>query len=348
MIEIKKDINSQQIAKLAGVSRSTVSRVINNYPNVPEETRKKVMDIIKKYNYYPNISAQVLAGKSTNTIGLFWISNGAITEDYLSNFFIVSVIENASKFGYLVLTVVISNLSDEKNVNLVKEVFYQGRIDGGIFIGCKNNEPLIEKLVSEGFKIGILDYNPNGISQPNKIIVNFDNDTAERVIDYIVSLNHYNIALIHGDLKRYNGWQKYNGFIKGINKYNINVKEHWQGFTDFSTYAGYNEMKKILDYSSELPTAVCCANDNIAFGAINAIFEKGLTIPDDISIIGIDDHMLSSFIKPSLTTFKVDFSQMLKTLTENLVKAVKNISDDINLYTEYSAFLIERESCRKI
>lgn len=330
------------------MSRSTVSRVINNYPNVPEETRKKVMDVIKKYNYYPNISAQILAGKNTNTIGLFWVSNGKITEDYLSNFFIVSVIENAARYGFLVLTVVLSNLSDEKNINLVKEVFYQGRIDGGIFIGCKNYEPIIEDLISEGYKIGLLDHYAEGHNEPNRIIVNFDDETAEKAIDYIVRLNHRKIALIHGDLNRYNGKQKYEGFLRGLKKHNIMIRDEWQGFTDFSTNAGYNEMKKILESSSDFPTAVCCANDNIAFGAMKAIFEKGLKIPYDISIIGIDDHMLSSLVKPSLTTFRVDFSLMIKTLTENVIKVINNESNGQFLYVQYGSKLIERESCRKI
>ena len=96
-----------EIARLAGVSRSTVSRVINNYSNVPPETRDKVMRMIEQYHYVPNASAQVLAGKRTRTIGLFMIEAGHVASDILTNMLIASVIENASSLGYYVLTHII-------------------------------------------------------------------------------------------------------------------------------------------------------------------------------------------------------------------------------------------------
>lgn len=345
---IKKDINSAEIARLAGVSRSTVSRVINKYPNVPEKTREKVMKIIKQYNYYPNISAQVLAGKKTKTIGLFLISNDHVAKDYLTNFFIVSVIENASSFGYLVLTSVINDMSDYKNIKTIKEVFYQGRIDGGIFIGCANHEPLIEELIAEGYAIGILDQNIPGRTEPNRIVVNFDNDTAEKAVDYLVSLNHKRIAIINGDMRRYNGVQKYDGFLRGITKNNLTVNDSWIAYSEFSEKSGYQCMMNILNNSKELPTGLCCANDSIAFGAVRAIEDFELKVPDDISVIGIDDHMRSATFKPPLTTFKVDFTGMMSTLTSKVIKVIDKGGANEFIKVQFGSELIERESCKRI
>jgi LacI family transcriptional regulator len=103
-----------EIAKLAGVSRSTISRVIKNYPNVPQKTREKVMKIIEEHNYFPNISGQVLAGKKTN---------------------------------------IIHDTKDVESIKKIKELFYQRRIDGGIFINAANHEPLIEELIMNSNKI---------------------------------------------------------------------------------------------------------------------------------------------------------------------------------------------------
>jgi len=196
------------------------------------------MDVIKKYNYYPNISAQVLAGKRTNTIGLFWISNQNITEDYLSNFFMASVIENAAKFGYHVLTIVVPELKSSKVANRVREVFYQGRIDGAVFIGIQNHEPIIEELISSGFVIGLLDQYIPGKNEPNRILVNFDDETAEKAVDYLVSLGHKDIGIIHGDLKRYNGMQKYEGYLRGFNKHGLKIVDNWDGCTGFTVNRG--------------------------------------------------------------------------------------------------------------
>ncbi|GAE36133.1 LacI family DNA-binding transcriptional regulator [Halalkalibacter akibai] len=145
----RNKINSAQIAKLAGVSRSTVSRVINNYPNVPSETREKVMKIIKENDYFPDMSAQVLAGKNMRTIGLFIIDKGSVSSDFTSNTLITSVIEEASKHDYYVLTNIIRDCRSPNNVERVKAVFYQNRIDAGIFMGTDNHEPLIEELIAE-------------------------------------------------------------------------------------------------------------------------------------------------------------------------------------------------------
>lgn len=342
----KKDINSWQIAKLAGVSRSTVSRVINNYSNVPEETRKKVMAVIKQYHYYPNISARILAGKKTETIGLFWIASDHIASDYLSNFFIASVIEDAASFGYLVLTCVIPNLTDANNIRMVREIFFEGRIDGGIFIGCANNEPLVEELIAEGYVTGILDQNIPGRTEPNRIVVNFDSDTAEKAVDYLVRLNHRHIGIIHGDLKRYNGVQKYNSFSNGFKKHGLSMVDNWVDYTDFSEKAGYKSMKAILERSPEFPTAICCANDSIAFGAINAINDFGLKVPEDISVIGIDDHIRSAVFKPPLTTFRVDFPKMFGALTENVIRVINQETNKQFINLQFGSELVERESCR--
>lgn len=344
---LKKDINSWEIARIAGVSRSTVSRVINNYSNVPEKTRKKVMEIIKKYDYYPNISAQVLAGKKTATIGLFWVGSGQISEDYLSNFFLASIVDNASSFGYLILTCVVANMYDQENVSRIKEIFFQGRVDGGIFIGCSNHEPLIEELIAEGHVVGILDQYIPGRTEPNRVVVNFDGYTAEKAVNYLVSLNHRKIGIIHGDLRRYNGIQKFDGYIKGFRLNGIETVNDWIRYDSFSEKAGYKNMKDILEKSSERPTAICCANDSIAFGAVSAIKDFGLKVPDDISVIGIDDHMRSATFAPPLTTFRYDFNKMFSALTEELIKVLKHGGESF-VTIQFESEFIERESCRKI
>ena len=139
-----KKLNSTEIAKLAGVSRSTVSRVVNGYSNVPKSTRDRVMKIINENEYYPLLSGQLLAGKRTGTIGLFWVSSGTIAGDMLCSEYFAHVTESAAELGYLVLTCIVKNLTDQENIEWIKRVFMQGRVDAGIFIGARNNEPFVE------------------------------------------------------------------------------------------------------------------------------------------------------------------------------------------------------------
>ncbi|MBM7691654.1 LacI family transcriptional regulator [Peribacillus deserti] len=342
----KMEINSVEIARLAGVSRSTVSRVINNYPNVPVETREKVMKIVRDFNYFPNMSAQVLAGKKMRTIGLFMIERGEISRDAISNMLMVSVIEQASIHGYYVLTHVIRDTQDIEDVTSVKEIFYQKRVDAGIFIGAANHEPLIEELIAEGFIIGVVDHHLPGRNEPNRVVFNVDYaHGAEMSVDYLVSLGHHNIGLINGDIKRYAAPAKYEGFKTAMNKHSIPIKPEWVLHANFSKDGGYRVMKKFLQSKISLPTAFIAANDSVAFGAAAALKEKGLKIPEDISVIGSDDHVLSSFF--NLTTISVDFGAMMKKLTTQLIHTIED-DNPAHVKVTMGLELVERNSCKKI
>ncbi len=345
----KSEINSTEIAKLAGVSRSTVSRVINDYPNVPEKTKEKVMKLIEQYNYYPNLSAQVLAGKRTRTIGLFLIDSGHVSTDMISNLLIARVIESASQLGYYVLTHIIRNTGDEEAIRTVKESFYQKRIDGGVFIGAANHEPFLEQLIAEGFIVAIVDQDLSGHNESNRLVINFDNRTgAEQAIDYLVSLNHKRIGVICGDLNRFSGPAKLQGFKNAMNKHQLQLVDKWMIPGDFNEVSGYKAIYNLVKSShDDLPTAIFTANDNVAFGAIRALNELGISVPDDISMIGFDDHALSSRFKPALTTIHVDFEQLMHKLTSALIDRIEKDSKAFEQLMIGTSLVI-RDSCRKI
>lgn len=344
----KKGINSSEIARLVGVSRSTVTRVINNYPDIPEKTREMIIKAIQRYNYHPNASAQILAGKKTKTIGLFMSTSSFDVGDYLFNFIIVSIVENCALNGYHVITNTISDTNDPECIKLVKEVFYQGWIDAGIFIEFSNHEPLIEELIADGFIVAVMDQNLPGRNELNRLVFNFDNYAiAKMAVDYLVGLNHKKIGVINGEILKYSGIEKRNGFLDGLKDNMINAEETWITQGDYSIAGGYQNMKRILNSPAGRPTAVCCANDSIAFGALRAISEYGLKVPDDISVIGIDDHMMSAHSKPALTTFRIDFTELLKILVDKVVYVIEQeIPEPVRV--KVGTNLVERESCRRI
>lgn len=345
----KNEINSVEIARLAGVSRSTVSRVINNYANVPPETHKKVMDVIEAYRYVPNLSAQVLAGKRTRTLGLFMIEAGRISSDMLTNLLLASVVEFASSCGYYVLTYIIRNASDKENVRGVKDIFYQRRIDGGIFIGANNEEPFIEELIAEGFTVGVVDQHLPGREEPNRIVANFDNDRGmELAVGYLHELGHRDIGIVNGDLNRYSGADKYAGFTAAMAAYGLPVRERWVRAGSFNEEAGYRAVRRLLEEErAALPTAMIMANDSVAFGAIRAFQEAGMAVPDDMSVIGFDDHALSARYRPALTTVAIDFGEMMSSLTDYVIGHIEGREQSARRYMSHSK-LIRRESCRPV
>lgn len=345
---MSKEINSNEIARLAGVSRSTVSRVINNYANVPEKTKEKVMKIIQQYNYYPNLSAQVLAGKRTRTIGLFMIDAGRVSGDSISSLLLARIIESASSKGYYVLTHIVRDLREPDEARTIKESFYQRRIDGGIFIGAANHEPLIEELIAEGFMVAIVDQHLPGRTETNRLVFNFDNETGVgQAIDYLVNLGHKRIGIINGDMNRHSGPSKWRGFQDAMLRNDLPIAEQWILPGDFNEASGYKAIKTFLALKIELPTAIFAANDSVAFGAIRALNESGLRVPQHISIIGFDDHIRSAHYNPALTTIRVDFADMMDKLTKTLISSIENGAvgfKPIAVSTE----LVIRDSCREV
>ncbi|CAI6069608.1 LacI family DNA-binding transcriptional regulator [Cohnella sp. JJ-181] len=345
----KTEINSVEIARLAGVSRSTVSRVINNYANVPPETRRKVMEVIDAYHYVPNLSAQVLAGKGTRTIGLFVIeAGGHVSGDMLTNLLLASVVEHASSRGYYVLTYIIRNTSDAENVRGVKDIFYQRRVDGGIFIGAANEEPFIEELIAEGFAVGVVDQYLPGRNEGNRIVANFDNEHGMRLaVGYLHELGHRDIGIVNGDMNRFSGIDKYNAFLAAMQERGLEVRDAWVRPGSFHEEAGYLAVRELLQEEQRLPTALVMANDSVAFGALRAFQEAGMAVPDDMSVIGFDDHALSARYKPALTTVAIDFRDMMSSLTDYLIGHIEGAEGTAVRYYSQSK-LIRRESCRPI
>ncbi len=343
-----KKVTSNDIAKLAGVSRSTVSRVINGYSNVPPETRSAVMKVIKENHYYPQLSGQLLTGKQTKTLGFFWVGFGNIAVSPLSSSYFVNIIEAAASRGYLVLTCILNNLSDKENANYVRKIFMEGRIDAGIFVGADNNEPLIDELVGLGKIVGLFDYYHEGETISNRITVNFERTSGERVIDYLYRLGHRKIGIIDGNMRRISSAQRHEGYMRGMIKYNIPIENKWLSYGGITKDGGYESAKALLENSrGDYPTAICANNDSVAFGVYQACKEIGLRIPEDISVVGIDGDITGEHCSPPLTTISFNFKEMFNSLVSRVIDTINKIEDietDVFIPGEF----IERRSCRHI
>lgn len=307
------------------------------------------MEVIKKYNYFPNLSGRALKGKKTNTLGLFLAQDNRITEESSYNTLISNVIESASNEGYYVLTKIIRDTSDTSTIKSVKECFFQGRVDAGIFFGFANHEPLIEELIAEGFLCCIIDQELPGRTEPNRIIFNNNNESVSmRAIDYLVSLNHKKIGLIRYGLKRGSTNAKFRGFMNGIKKHGLVLQDSWV-LPGYIKGGGYEAVSSFLKSAnlSEMPTAFFADNDNLAIGAIRALNDHGLTVPGDASIIGVNNHVLSSYMKPALTTFKVNFEQLANELILKIIETIENGPKEFHKVI-FELEFIERESCRRL
>lgn len=299
-------MKSVDIAKLANVSRATVSRVINNYDNVPEETRKKVQAVIDKYGYSPNQAARTLVGKTNNIIGIFladfdqkdtvsesnWVGlNSPYNVDILTH-----LITICKQEGYLTLVNIINSPDECKDM----EVHFANRmLYGGVFIGFPYCTYELEELAKKDYNIVLVDTMLDSDDKENKIKrVNTDNfEGGALATEYLIEMGHKKILHITGD-DRLSSIERLRGFQEATAQYNDVITNTIVG--KYREDIAYERMKEYL--KEDTPTAIFVANDIMVLGVVRAVKDAKLSIPDDISIISFDDLNSSEWVDLNLTT----------------------------------------------
>lgn len=347
-----KNVNALEIARLAGVSRATVSRVINNYEFVKPQTREKVMQVIEEYGYAPHYPAQILAGKRTRTIGLFMVvSDDACPisrlEDTHFNFMMQRIIQTAALKGYFVLVFQVSNVYEPLAQKKIRDMFTQQRIDAGLFVGFPNVYPLVDELVANHYVAGVFDQYKSEYSQPNRIIVRMDYSGIAQVVDYAVTLGHRNILMVSSDMHLRSGIDTDAFFKKAMRRNHLAADDRSIARGEaFTRQAGAAALEEFLTKATRLPSFILCGNDAMAFGVMDVLQQKGLRIPQDVSVSGSDDILVSRYVSPALTTLHYDFDDMMTTLTMQVIKYVEKPSKQ-QFVKAYSPQLIFRDTCAK-
>ena len=312
-------ISIYDVAKLANVSQSTVSRVLNNYPYIKPETKQKVLNAIKELGFSPNEIARGLANNKTNTIGL-------IIENISNSFYSETahiILREARKYNYEVI--IIDSESDKENFKKSIDSLMAKRVDGIIVASTRMTNDIIVNLIDKNFPI--ITYNRRIYKDSYNSHVVLDNFLgANMAIEHLVKLNHKRIAYISGPLRYSTFYDRLQGFLSSINTYNLEVDEEIM-------YMDKLEYKKVYDFAKKLmnsnnpPTAYFSSTDNMALAVMEAAVSEGLKIPEDISVIGCDDIDISgnSFIQ--LTTIA---QQKEKMATLTIEKLMKKISDKSN------------------
>lgn len=309
-------ITSEEIARLANVSRSTVSRVINNYSNVPEETRKKVMDVVKEYGYEPNSFARVLAGKAKQEIALF-ISDynqgknrwrGRKHPYFLR--LIAELISQSKQYEHIISVFIVSKPEDYRKI---ENMYLNREISGGIFIGFEFEMESLNQLISEGFNMVVIDPDSNMMEADNVKGIYSENENAGYIATrHLLDSGHRRIAHIAGD-HRLSSKDRKKGYLRAMREYGISEDEILIIPGNFESNEAYEAALKILNQSY---TAVYASNDTMAIAAIRAANSLGLQIPTDFSVVGCDYDSSFEDIGYYLTSVEISIEQLAKTAVE--------------------------------
>lgn len=314
-------MNVKTIAKLANCSVATVSRVINGNPNVKEDTKIKIEKIIEENNYVPSNVGITMLKKKSNVVGIVLpIVHSYYTERFNAIYNILS--EN----GYTTL-ISVSNYDIERDIETLKD-FLKRQVDGVIFMTTKRDKGYEEVLKKYKNKRPLIFVDSDG-SDFGFSSVYFDDYTgAKEAVSYLINMGHQKIGFIEGGgTNPISKSSRYNGYIDTLKENNIFIREEYIVNGDYSLKSGYDSVEKLLEYN-EL-TAIYCANDNMAIGAARKIYEMGLRIPEDISLIGTDNIEPVKYMCPAtLTTIKQDQYKSGEIIANMILKYMKEGSSN--------------------
>lgn len=336
-------INIKDIARISGVGVSTVSRVLNNHPDVKDETRRKVLEIMKDSNYIPNNSARNLKRNTSKSIGV--LVKG-IHNPFFSNM-VKFIEEKIDAKGYtMILHYNESNQQDnEAAIELIKEKRLKGLIClGGNYDNLHNEEmqnlhiPIVLASTSSEELSG------DGLCSS----VNIDNIAAAfMAVNYICGLKHSRIGLITtGEGDKTVGKLRYEGYKKALAANNIEFNRELVEIGGYTFSSGYEAMNRLLDKDLKI-TAVFVTSDIMAIGAGKAILSRGFKIPEDISVVGFDGIDYSLYFHPSITTIMQPVEAMGEKSIDLLLDLINNTKKE-NEQIIFDTKLEERESCKEL
>jgi DNA-binding LacI/PurR family transcriptional regulator len=307
-------VTMQEVSHKAGVSTSTVSHVINSTRFVSEETRGKVQAAILELNYYPNKHARGLATGKSYSVGL-------LISDITNPFFpqiVRSVEEGALKSGYDIILCDTNYSSNRASAYITR--FIEHNVDGAIILTTETDEKLISRLVERNVPVVLLDW---GIVSDCVCNIREDFETGiDEAIHYLIEFGHEKIGFISGPDGFKTVEARKAAFIKATTNQKIPI-ETFLAENQFTMCGGWQAMDDLFS-QPHMPTAIIASNDLMAIGAMKRIKECGLKIPDQISVIGIDDIDIASTVEPQLTSIHIPRRQIGQTAWKQLMGFIKN------------------------
>lgn len=331
-------VTIKDIAEMARVSKGTVSRVLNGGPGVSEETRKRILRLIKELDYQPNASARGLAASRTNNIGVIIPHTGrySMSTVYWPHL-LTSVTEQAAARE---MNIVVSTARTEKDVDSAYRSILKGRkVDGLIIGGYQFGERQMAELLLKDFPYVMIGKSPYN----SGYYVDVDNvEGARAMTAYILALGHRNIALLAGPEQFVNIQERVEGFRLAMREAGLNSELVYR--CTYDTESVVQRVKEILSNGKTTPTALFAVAGDLAVGTLQAVHELGLKIPDDVGLAFFDDHPFFECFSPRITAVRQPIEELGKNAVDilfNLLDGKKPAEKSLILPTR----LIIRESC---
>lgn len=330
----------RDIARLAQVSPGTVSNALNNRKGVGKETKEKIIKIAEELGYF---KTQKKNEKKVIRM-IKYKKHGYVVADTPFFSTLIEACENecrANGYELLISQVIHGQHTNEDIYNIINE----NEISGVILLATEMDQEDFDVFENISIPIIIID---NYFIEKNFDFVLINNiKGAYLAVNHLVEKGYSEIGMIGSSIEINNFKYRYDSFVKAIKNKNLELKEEYKYFVEPTMEGAYTDFKKILeDENTKIPKAFFAFNDIIALGALKAMNEKGISIPEDVAIIGFDDIPFSNYSNPPITTVRVETNDMGRFAIKRLIEKIEDEDDSI-LKVEISTTLIERESVKK-
>lgn len=318
-------ITIKEIAEKANTSIATVSRVINNCSNVAPGTRKRILDIMHAHNYRKNQLAGGLASGRSQVLALITPDEEDFHNAHYFKQVFLGISNAASENGYCIMV----NQHDKNHFP----------VDGYLLISPAVNNPLVGKLHVSKTPVILIN---RKLSKMNWVDINNISAISE-IVNHLTKLGHRHIGIITGGDNIQNSVERITGYEKALNENNIEFNPEYVIEGDFTEKTAYEQINKLVSENLTMTALVAC-NDLMAVGAIRAIMDNNIRVPEDIAVVGFDDIDGICFFNPPITTFRQPFFDMGKSAVNLLVNQIEGETEE-PVNREFNGKLVLRESC---
>ncbi len=331
----------ERIAELAGVSRSTASRVLNQHPSVRPEVRERVWQVVQAHDYQPHQAARALASRRTNTIGL--VIPETVARLFADPFFALltqGIASICNQHGYFLALTLMTDSTDHDT--LYRRILRSSLIDGVIVASATLDDPITQRLQESRHPCIIVGRHPDC---PDIPWVDVDNVAgAKSMVEHLIALGHRRIATITGPLNTGAGRDRLEGYRQALTRASIVQDGALVTEGDFTEESGFYAMKRLMRTE---PTAVFAASDMMAIGAMKALAQAGRRVPKDVSVAGYDDIPAAMLVEPQLTTVQQVVVDLGRVAAEKLMDFLENREAKIHPQL-LSTHLVIRDSTRLV
>lgn len=313
------DLTQEQIAELSQVSQATVSRVLRGDPRVNEELRQRVLEVIRKHGYVPDARAQSLRSQRTSMLGLVvHRSPKQLARDPFFSALIAAIVEFAGEGGYHLCVDAARAVQFRRAI--YEDLLRTRRVDGLVLVEPQTQDERMPRLLEEGFPFVLI-----GRYEPTDAVYSVDNDNVgagHMATKHLIGKGHRRIAYISGPRGIFVCEDRHQGYRRALEEAGLPYASELVAWGEFSESHGYRSMNRLLGLSDP-PTAVVAVDDLVAIGALRAVQERGITVPQQVAVIGFNDSLFCQYVDPPLSSVAVDIRGLAHIATQVLIRLIE-------------------------